>query len=78
VNQEKLLQDVTSLPPVAQQEAIDFIAFLKLRYSQYTFQKNTNSLSAMENEPFVGMWQNRYDMADSTAWVRNLRQKEWG
>ncbi len=29
MNQQKLLQDVASLPPLAQQEAIDFIAFLK-------------------------------------------------
>nr|VFJ74318.1 MAG: Predicted antitoxin, contains HTH domain [Candidatus Kentron sp. FW] len=33
---------------------------------------------AMENEAFVGTWRDRSDMADSTAWVRNLRQKEWG
>ncbi len=78
MNQEKLLQDITCLPPVAQQEAIDFIAFLKLRYGQYTVQKTTNSLFAMENEAFVGMWKNRSDMADSSAWVRNLRQQEWG
>jgi len=78
MNQEKLLQDVTSLPPIAQQEAIDFIAFLKLRYGQHTIQKDTNSLSAIENEPFIGMWQNRSDMADSSAWVRRIRQKEWG
>ena len=77
MNQEKLLQDVVSLPPIAQQEAVDFIAFLKLRYGQSTFQKNSNDLSVIENEPFVGMWQNRSDMADSTVWVRNLRQKEW-
>ena len=77
MNQEKLLQDVVSLPPIAQQEAVDFIAFLKLRYGQSTFQKNSNDLSVIENEPFVGMWQNRSDMADSSVWVRNLRQKEW-
>ena len=77
MNQEKLLQDVVSLPPIAQQEAIDFIAFLKQRYGQSTCQKNSNDLSVIENEPFVGMWQNRSDMADSSVWVRNLRQKEW-
>ncbi len=30
MNQEKLLQDVISLPPIAQQEVVDFIALLKL------------------------------------------------
>ena len=78
MDQEKLLQDVTSLPPIAQQEIIDFIAFLKLRYGEFTVQNDTKSLSAIENEPFVGMWQSRSDMDDSSAWVRSLRQKEWG
>jgi len=73
MNQEKLLQDVISLQPVAQQEAVDFIAFLKSKCDQYTFQKNTNSLSAIEDEPFIGMWQDRSDMVDSSAWVRSLR-----
>ncbi len=75
MNPEKLLHDVASLPPVVQQEAVDFIAFLKLRYGQCTIPKNTDNL--IEREPFIGMWQNRSDMADSTAWVRSLRQKEW-
>ena len=78
MNQEKLLQDVTSLPPFAQQELIDFVAFLKLRYGQSISQINTDNLSSIEDEPFIGMWQDRSDMIDSTAWVRNLRQKEWG
>jgi len=31
-----------------------------------------------EVEAFVGMWKERSDMTDNTAWVKNLRQKEWG
>lgn len=31
----------------------------------------------IEGEPFVGMWKDREDMQDSTAWVRDLRRKEW-
>jgi len=76
MNQQKLLQDVASLPPIAQQEAMDFIAFLKQRYIRNPLPKNR--LPAMENEPFIGMWKNRANMLDSSAWVRNLRQKEWG
>jgi len=77
MNQEKLLQDIISLPPIAQQELIDFIAFLKLRHSQSISEINVSNLPPIENEPFIGMWKNRSDMVDSTAWVRNLRQKEW-
>jgi hypothetical protein len=36
--------------------------------------KNSTSLEA---ELFVGMWQDRQDLEDSTQWVRHLRQKEW-
>ena len=29
------------------------------------------------DEPFVGMWKDREDIADSSNWVRKLRQSEW-
>lgn len=29
------------------------------------------------SQPFVGMWRDRDEMADSAAWVRNQRQQEW-
>jgi AbrB family looped-hinge helix DNA binding protein len=31
----------------------------------------------LQEEPFVGMWQDREDMADSTQWVRQAREREW-
>ncbi len=31
----------------------------------------------LDNEPFVGMWKDREEMANSTQWVRSLRQQEW-
>jgi hypothetical protein len=76
MNQEKLLHDVISLPQFAQQEVIDFIAFMKLRYGNAS-EKGNNNLSDIENEPFIGMWRNRDDMDDSRDWVRNLRMNEW-
>ena len=33
--------------------------------------------SEFVNEPFVGMWQDREDMNDSSEWVRQLRQKDF-
>jgi hypothetical protein len=33
-------------------------------------------LTSLEDEPFVGMWQDREDLADSSQWVRQLRQQE--
>ena len=76
MNQQKLLQDVASLPLIAQQEAMDFIAFLKQRYAAPSLPKK--KLPPIETEPFIGLWKNRADMVNSSAWVRNLRQKEWG
>lgn len=35
------------------------------------------SPSDIRDEPFVGMWSDRKEMADSTTWVRNLRQQHW-
>ena len=31
----------------------------------------------IEDEPFIGMWPDREDLANSTEWVRELRRKEW-
>lgn len=31
----------------------------------------------IEHEPFVGMWRDREEMSDSTAWVREVRKKHW-
>ncbi|MCB2262166.1 MAG: DUF2281 domain-containing protein [Candidatus Thiosymbion ectosymbiont of Robbea hypermnestra] len=75
MNQQKLLRDVASLPPIAQQEVMDFIAFLKQRHIRDGLPENR--FSEIENEPFIGLWKNRTDMIDSSAWVRNLRRKEW-
>jgi hypothetical protein len=74
--QDKMWDDFSTLPLEAQRQAADFIAFLRQRYHKPTAgteAKKTN-LSA---EPFIGMWQDRTEMQDSTAWVRDLRKREW-
>ncbi len=72
----QLLQDITSLPPEAQKQVSDFVAFLKARYGTVA-RKKTKHIK-LKDEPFVGMWKNREDMRDSVKWVRELRQREWG
>jgi hypothetical protein len=32
----------------------------------------------LADEPFIGMWQDREDIRDSTRWLRDLRKREWG
>lgn len=72
---EDILRELASLPPEGQQEAANFITLLHERYSR--------SVSAPQDGPdlkdlgFVGMWRDREDMRDSTAWVRTLREREW-
>jgi hypothetical protein len=31
----------------------------------------------LSEEPAIGMWKDRQDMQNSTAWVRQLREREW-
>jgi mRNA-degrading endonuclease RelE of RelBE toxin-antitoxin system len=72
----QLLQDITSLPPEAQKQVSDFVAFLKERYGAVARKKVKRG--KLEDEPFVGMWKDREDMMDSVKWVRDLRRQEWG
>ncbi|MCG8617741.1 MAG: DUF2281 domain-containing protein [Desulfobacterales bacterium] len=69
--------DIASLPPEAQQQVFDFIAFLKVRYQRTNASKKT-AASKIANEPFIGMWESRRDMKDSSQWVRRSRDAEWG
>lgn len=77
MNPEQILRDLSALPPMAQRLVIDFIAFLRLRYAQES-SEDMNTLPALRDEPFIGMWRDRTDMRDSSAWVRTIRTREWG
>lgn len=70
-----MLQDFEALPPEAQRQVADFIAFLKARY--VAPRKAKNKRRSLRDEPFIGMWRDREDMKDSAAWVRRLRRSEW-
>ena len=71
-----IVQDIASLPPEAQKQVADFIAFLKTRYRVVPGGPKTKR-TRLANEPFIGMWREREDMQDSTAWVRQLRRSDW-
>ncbi|GAB4367775.1 MAG: hypothetical protein Kow00121_06360 [Elainellaceae cyanobacterium] len=72
---EQLRDDISTLPEPAQQLVIDFVAFLKQRYIQQ--QTAPSQPLNLDNEPFVGMWSDRPEMQDSTAWVKQVRQQHW-
>jgi hypothetical protein len=33
-----------------------------------------NSVGDWQDDAFIGMWQDREDLADSSAWVRSVRE----
>ncbi|EDX76392.1 hypothetical protein MC7420_4648 [Coleofasciculus chthonoplastes PCC 7420] len=75
MTQEELLNDFLSLPTEAQRQVLNFIAFLKkYRETEPTSQATDVDLV---NDPFIGMWRERQDLANSTAWVRSVRENEW-
>lgn len=73
MNFEHLLREFNELPLDAQQQVADFIAFLHQRYPSQT----APSTVAFADEPFIGMWDERSDMEDSSQWVRTIRKCEW-
>ncbi|MCA9924761.1 MAG: hypothetical protein KC419_27455 [Anaerolineales bacterium] len=77
MNQEQIWQELSALPPVARQQVIDFIAFLRGRYTQ-TETDSEQVQSSLQDEPFIGIWRDYEAMADSGKWVRETRNREWG
>lgn len=71
-----IAREIASLPLDAQKQVIEFVAFLKTRHPtvQPIKKEKTKKLT---NEPFIGMWKDRKDLKDSSAWVRDLRRSEW-
>jgi hypothetical protein len=73
---KNIASEMESLPPEAQKQVIDFVAFLKARYASAPDSKQAKR-TKLAKEPFIGMWRTRKDMQDSSSWVRCLRQREW-
>ena len=74
--ESQLDRDISSLPPEAQKQIRDFVAFIKARYTSGSQMKTR--AGSLTDEPFIGMWRDREDLQDSTTWVRQVRQQEWG
>jgi Protein of unknown function (DUF2281) len=69
---EEILHEIHSLPPEAQRQIENFIAFLRERHK--CSEPKTAPTSDLKSEAFVGMWRDRGDMQDSSAWVRSVRK----
>ena len=71
----RIVQDINSLPPEAQKQVADFVAFLQERYSPVPVKKIRRA--KLTKEPFIGMWKDRAEMKDSVEWVRRVRREQW-
>jgi hypothetical protein len=74
MTKEDMVKIFNSLPPEAQQQVMDFVAFLKQRYKVSSKKKSNPDL---QEQTFIGMWRDRPDMQDTRKWIRETRQGEW-
>ena len=68
---EDLLREIASLPAEAQLQVEKFVEYLRSRKAP------TKSKLPLNEEPAFGMWSDRDEMADGTAWVKNIRETHW-
>ncbi len=76
MDQTTLWREYAALPAEGQQAVDQLIAALTEQYAEGQGTRAQDKV-ALADEPFVGMWRDREDMADSSAWVRSTRVREW-
>ena len=76
MDREQVLVKLAELPETAQQQVLDYIAFLHARYGVKQSDL-PRAEGVLRNEPFVGIWRDRPEMQDSTQRVRESRQNDW-
>ena len=69
MNIAQLINDIEQLPPEAQHQIENFVAFIKTRYQPATKAK-------LPEEEFVGMWSNPPQIQDSTQCIQNTQESE--
>lgn len=77
IEKSQIWSQFESLPPAAQRQVADFIAFLNARIQRDRGTRDGAASLPLRDEGFVGLWKEREDLSDSAAWVRQLRREEW-
>lgn len=72
----RIWKQFETLPPSAQRQVADFIAFLSTR-TRWRRSPISSTRVPLREDAFVGLWREREDLQESTAWVRRLRSEEW-
>jgi hypothetical protein len=75
MSHRQLISALKSLSPEARQQVADFVSLLREQDKVASRSAKRNGAESLQ--PFIGMWRDRDDLKDSSAWVRNLRKKEW-
>ena len=70
----QLIERFKSLPPEAQRQILDFMAFLERRYR---LSPRRRVKKPLRSYAFVGLWRGREEMRDSGVWVRQIRRQAW-
>ena len=69
---EEMVKEIDSLPSEAKRQVEDFVSFLRARYAAHL-----PSDRKFASEEFFGVWSDREEMTDSSAWVRSIREQHW-
>jgi hypothetical protein len=73
MKEEEILREIQSLPLEGQRQVAEFIAHLRLRYQRSPSIEHPES-SDLSQDSFIGMWRDREDMQDSSAWYRRSKR----
>lgn len=76
MSQTEIIDEFEKLPSEAQKQVKDYILFLRSRYQKPPF-SNREKSGKVKDEPFIGIWKDRDDLADSRTWLRTVRKSEW-
>ncbi len=75
---QELVAEIKQLPAEEQLALLAEVAqSLRAGVVQSRTNQNVQPTGKLADDPFVGMWQDRDDLADSTQWLREIRAQEW-
>lgn len=76
VQMNRIWKQFEELSPAAQRQVAEFIAFLSKTRERP--RRGSRARGSVRDEQFVGMWSDRPELEDSSAWVRRVREEQWG
>lgn len=74
---QQLLKKYDSLAPAARKEVDQLMAKLASP-AKTSMSGRSRRLDFGPGDEVFGMWKDREEMTDASAWVRDLRRREWG